>query len=134
MSLTEKFSKKERLCSRKLIEELFENGEHFYTPHFRVVWKTTDQKQESPAMVAISVTKRGFKLAVVRNLLKRRIREAYRKKKSQLYGFLTEKGINICFIMIYRSDKISDYIAIESAVHDVIQKLIFATQSGKNSK
>lgn len=134
MSLTEKFSKKERLCSRKLIEELFENGESFYTPHFRVVWKITDPKQETPAKVAFSVTKRGFKLAVARNLLKRRIREAYRKKKNQLYSFLTEKGINICFIMIYRGDKISDYIVIESAVQDVIQKLIFASHSGKNSR
>ena len=44
-----------------------------------------------PAQVAFSVSKRGFRLAVTRNLIKRRMREAYRKNKYLLYEYLAQK-------------------------------------------
>ena len=103
------FSRNERLCRTRLIEELFENGNAFYTSVFKVLWAIPDSSIPSPAQVAVSVPKRGFRHATDRNLLKRRIRESYRRRKHRLYSFLQEEGITITFILIYRSSKITDY-------------------------
>ncbi len=117
------FSRNERLCRTRQIEELFEKGNAFYTSVFKVVWAIPGSSIPSPAQVAVSVPKKGFRHATDRNLLKRRIRESYRRRKHSLYSFLREEGISVTFIMIYRSSKIEDYNAIDRAVEEVIQKL-----------
>ena len=54
----------------------------------------------SPAQVAFSVSKRGFRLAVTRNLIKRRMREAYRKNKYILYEYLASENIRL-FLLLF---------------------------------
>lgn len=123
------FSRNERLCRTRLIEELFEKGNAFYTSVFKVLWAIPDSSIPSPAQVAVSVPKRGFRHATDRNLLKRRIRESYRRRKHRLYSFLQEEGITITFILIYRSSKITDFDSIDRAVEEVIEKLCKSTSS-----
>jgi ribonuclease P protein component len=118
------FDKSERLCSLKVISGLFDDGNVFYNPLFKVVWAKSQAVIPSPAQVAFSVSKRGFKLAVTRNLIKRRIREAYRKNKSLLYEFLIKENIQLVFVVILRGNTIPDYPAIEKSIKDVISKLI----------
>jgi len=120
----ETFSKEERLCSVKTIEALFGDGKVFYTSLFKIVWNISTEDQSFPVRVAISVTKRGFRLAVTRNLIKRRIREAYRKNKHLLYDHLSAKNMKISLFIILRSDKVPDYITIEKSVKESINKLI----------
>ena len=78
------FTKEERLCRKKLIEQLFREGSSFNLYPLRFIFV----KQSPPAaivpQVLISVSKRNFKKAVDRNRLKRQIREAYRQNKSIL--------------------------------------------------
>lgn len=123
------FSRNERLCRTRLIEELFEKGNTFYNSLFKVLWAIPDSPIPFPAQLAISVPKKGFRHATDRNLLKRRIRESYRRRKHRLYSFLKEQNISITFILIYRSSKIADYDSIDRAVEEVIEKLCKSTAS-----
>lgn len=84
------FKKAERLNSKKVIDRLFkkgssETGSVFSYP-FRVLYLRAEEPTAALPAVLISVSKRQFKRAVDRNLIKRRIREAYRLNKSLLFA------------------------------------------------
>lgn len=121
---SETFRKSERLCSKKAIAELFENGNSFYSFPFQIIWIRTENELKHPAQVAISVSKKTFKKAVDRNLIRRRIREAYRKNKNMLYEFLGQKSIKIVFIIIFKDNSIPLYSGIAKSIGDTIVKLI----------
>ncbi|MNK79978.1 ribonuclease P [compost metagenome] len=101
------FRKEERLCSRKHLDLLFKNGSSFLLYPFRVSYLFIDQPADVPAQVVINVPKKRYKRAVDRNLLKRRIREAYRlNKQNQLYLPLpTDKGLLLLSIQFVGKDK-----------------------------
>ena len=62
--------KDERLCSQKLIGDLFTSGESFLSYPLKVVFLKTELSTTLPAQAAFTVSKRNFKRAVKRNLLK----------------------------------------------------------------
>jgi ribonuclease P protein component len=126
-TISETFDKTERLCSRKVISGLFESGNIFYNSLFKVVWNKSQVLLPAPAQIAFSVSKKGFKLAVTRNLIKRRMREAYRKNKNTLYDHLLSQNIQIAFVVILKGNSVPDYVSIEEALKELINKLIIQT-------
>ena len=124
MSKIYTFTKEERLCNKKLIDGLFRNGSSFLVYPFKVSWLISEIEQPYPAQVLFSVPKKRFKSAVDRNLLKRRMREAYRLNKTQfLYLPLTEKDRKIVFSVGYIGKEIADYSLIEKKMLKLLQLL-----------
>lgn len=115
--------KNERLHQRKLIEKVFSNGESFLIYPFKVVWIETDFETAYNAQFGISVSKKKFKKAVDRNLLKRRSREAYRLNKHILNDELKKQNRKIAFMLIYVSKEILTLQAIESKIILILQRL-----------
>lgn len=73
--------------------------------------------------MAVSVPKRLFKRAVDRNLLKRRIREAYRLQKPEFTEGLQKAGITVRLMIQYRGREIESYGVIEKKVTEALEKV-----------
>jgi len=116
------FKKEERLCSKKVIDQLFSEGDSFLLFPIKVLFQETSLHSKSPVQAAFSVGKRNFKLAVHRNLIKRKMREAYRLNKHQLYSELKEKQVAIFFVFI--AQNIPEYELLEKAMKKIIEKVI----------
>jgi len=116
------FKKYERLSGQKVIDTLFSDGKSFAISPFRVVWLLNQTTGISPAQILISVPKKKIKNAVDRNLVKRRIREAYRKNKDVFYEYLRSNQINCAIAVLYNSNQIADYKEIEEKIILLLQR------------
>lgn len=120
------FSKVERLTSKKQIDELFENGSSFFCHPFKVVFLVEPTVVQVPDQVLISVPKKIWKRAVDRNLIKRRIREAYRiwkvgKATAQTNQIHARRIIGF----IYTSKVLHSYVEISRSMALVLQSKKF---------
>lgn len=106
MSAAERFtlSKEERICSKKLINELFTgNGRSMTAFPLRVVFMRRTIVDDQPrAAMLVSVPKRYFKHAVDRNRVKRQVREAFRRNKSIITQNLTDdhEAVAMAFVWL----------------------------------
>lgn len=123
------FKKAERLCSKKVIEELMKKGRSFNEFPFKVIYLKTSLDTPFPVQVVVSVSKRNFKKAVTRNKLKRRIKEAYRKNKLSLYDSLTKSKEQVAVMLIYIAKTEMEYQEIESKIIVTLPKLANALKS-----
>ena len=117
------FSKEERLCGKKQINQLFEKGEKFKEVSFAVIWQETKAKSEFPAKILISIPKRNIPKANQRNMLKRLLKECYRKQKQSLYQVLFQKEKQIIFAIIYQKTEALKYNELESEINLILNRL-----------
>ena len=116
--------KEERLCSQKVLGELFTSGESFLVYPLKVVSLKTDNSQPTPVQASFAVSKRNFKRAVKRNLLKRRMREAYRLNKHNLYVDLATKNLQISIMFIFVGKEVLEYATIEKSMILAFKKVM----------
>jgi ribonuclease P protein component len=144
-----RFRRTERLKSEKVISSLFKKGHSFSCYPLRLVYtempipptssdttlpnisgcsisKSDDLAVFSPIQFSLSVSKKKFKRAVDRNVLRRRIREAYRLQKHELYIFLknneTLSEKQYAFMVIYTAKDLLPYTDIQKGIRKMIGK------------
>lgn len=115
--MPETLSKSERLCGQMSVAALFEHGKGLSAGCLRC--KYIVRPSGGPSRIVVSVPKRLFKRAVKRNLLKRRIRESYRRQKE-----LLQVPVDILFI--YTSPEVQPYEVVFAAMTDVLSSLRFS--------
>ena len=106
--------KAERLCGKTAVVSLFEAGKSISAGCLRC--KYLVRADEAPSRIVVSVPKRNFKRAVRRNLLKRRMREAYRRQKDLLVP-----SVDVLFI--YTSSEVQPYEVVYADMAKLLQAL-----------
>ena len=104
--------KEERLCGKAAIAALTGRGRWDHTAHLRCCCLRDTGTGLNRMMV--SVPKRHFKRAVKRNLLKRRIREAYRLQKD----LLESPGHDI--LVVYNCGELIEFAQIRDEVAQLL--------------
>ncbi len=121
--------KEEKLKSKKLIEQLFAEGNRIISFPLQLIFLPINHNDVFPNKVGFSVSKRTIKLAVDRNRIKRLMREVYRKNK---YLFSENTNQQYIFMFIYTSNEEIGYTDLEIALKKVCAK--FLNKTHKNEK
>ena len=119
------FNKRERIVSRKLIEQLFSKGSSFSVSVFPlriVVLETARMADDIPVQVLVSVSKRHFKHAVDRNRIKRQVREAYRHHK-QILTEKVQQEQTLVIAFIWLADELFKSATVEKSVTKLLGKV-----------
>ncbi len=116
--------KAEILSLKKIISNTFANKKSVTKFPFKVFYQINEIDTPYPAQALFTVPKRSFKKAVDRNLLRRRIKEAYRKNKHHLYHVLEDKQIQLSLIIIYIGKQKMSYEEMEQQLSVSLEKII----------
>ena len=118
------FKKSERLCSRLLIDRLFQSDSSSVSAYpIRAVFLPVATTTQTGVSILISVPKKRFHDAVDRNRVKRQIREAYRKHKHALTAQVQTTNRGLLMAFIYVSDKIESSDQIEKRMERLLEKV-----------
>lgn len=118
--------KKERLKSRKAIEQLFRDGKKLTSPPFRVFYQRQDGKG---ILLGVGVSTKQFSRATDRNRVKRLIREAWRLQKNDITArpSLQQSGLHV--FIICTATAIPAFEDVMTAMNKLIHKLLAAIES-----
>ena len=118
------FGKKEKLCSKLMMDKLFRSGGSFKEFPFRVIHIPV-QEMDVTAKVLITVPKKRFRKAVHRNKIKRQIREAYRLNKNDLLENWRQQGKYFALAFVY----IGNRIPVHSELNETMQRVLHRLKS-----
>lgn len=117
-----RFYRQERLKQKKSIQLLFSEGKTKKFFPLALYFLRYETKKYPFHQLLISVPKKHFKKSVVRNKIKRRIREAYRQHKHLMYN--KTSGLPFLLGYVYISKNVQSYKSIEEQVINSIHYLL----------
>jgi ribonuclease P protein component len=117
------FPLSERLKKRSEIATLIASGKICAEHPLRMVFMTGDHDGVSNIRVAFAVSKKKFSSAVKRNLLKRRMREAYRLNSSSLKQELLAKRFTCAVMFQYVGKEVLAFKAIQDSMVKLLSKI-----------
>ena len=120
MASTFSLPRKEKLKSKKLIDQLFVEGKSVSSFPVKLIYLKTDLT-EVPVQAGVTVPKKNFKSAVKRNHIKRLLREAYRLNKPLIFN--NTKG-NFAFLFLYLGKEVPKGTTIAKNMALVLAKFL----------
>jgi ribonuclease P protein component len=113
--------KGERLKSRKIIEELFNEGKSFSSGSIRVLYLYTENG--TVVQFGAGASTRNFKKSVDRNCIKRLLREAWRLQKSPLVDLLLKQNRKLAVFFIWSAKDLPEYKMVSDSTAKAISRL-----------
>ena len=120
-----KYRKKDKLKSKKLIEQMFNEGKMVTVYPLRLIYLKTEFDDNSTIKTGVSVSKRLHKTAVARNRIKRLLREAYRLNKPLYFN---NSSTSYAFMILYLSKDGTTFDNLNNSM-----KLLFKKFTDKTS-
>ena len=118
-------SKKERLCSRVLIDELFSGGKSVSCFPIRIVYRLyAGSESASDVSVLFNVSKKHFKRAVRRNRVKRQFREMYRHSREQVVNAVRSNGCSMTMAVVFCDDRLWNSELLSLSFDRALDKLM----------
>lgn len=111
-----------RLKSRKAIAALFEGGERLQVPLLRVRHRL-ETGRTAGVKTAFSASSRVFRRAVDRNLVKRLMREAWRRQVGPLEAGLKPGTGGLDIFLVHSGKELPVYVELYVQVGKVIESL-----------
>lgn len=137
--INQKFPKSEKLCSKKIIEELFSHQKNaksssvFVFP-FKISFllpteidQQTDKIATKPIalpQIVISVSKKNFRKSVDRNRIKRQIREIYRLAKPELFADIPPHKIPSAIGIVFVAKELQEYSFMEQRFKKAMKQVM----------
>lgn len=119
MSFT--YRKKDKLKSKKLIDQLFTDGKAITAYPLRLVYLKTEFNDGSQLKTGVSVSKRLHKTAVARNRIKRLLREAYRLNKP---NYFNNSSSTYAFMILYLSKDGTTFAKLDHSMKLLFKKFL----------
>ncbi|MFI3292172.1 MAG: ribonuclease P protein component [Rikenellaceae bacterium] len=122
----------ERLRSLGAIKRLFESGNSGFVYPIRYVWSssqldnqsdTQPDSQSNSAEVLFNVPKKFHRRANKRNLLRRRVKEAYRLQKSIILDCEGSAPRSLDIALIYSTKESRSYKTIHNALRKILEHI-----------
>ena len=113
------FPWKEKLKSKKLIEQLFAEGNSISNYPIKLIYLKTELAFDVSIQASVAVPKKNFKSAVKRNRIKRLMRESYRLNKPLVFN--NSKG-TFAFLFLYLGKKMPDYTLVNQNLIATLHK------------
>ncbi|MBQ5573356.1 MAG: ribonuclease P protein component [Bacteroidaceae bacterium] len=124
------FPKTEKLCSDKLIDRLFTEGNREIGSFpVRLVYLQVSTEEISGINILVSVSKRHFKRAVKRNRVKRQLREYYRLNNQKLKSMLATNNQGLLLALIYTDGKLWSTEKLNKRLDSAFEKLLSVLSS-----
>jgi ribonuclease P protein component len=114
--------KKERLKSRKLIDQLFNQGKSFSVFPYRIFYQHQPSLENIQA--GFGVSSRNFKKAVDRNKIKRLTREAYRIQKKSWIDEKIKNNHFYALFFVYVGKELPDFELVSRKMNQILEKLV----------
>lgn len=123
------YPNKEKLKSKKSIEQLFTTGQSVSAFPLRLVYLPTVFHDGVLIKTGVSVSKRHFKTAVDRNRIKRLMREAYRLHKAVYFNNINTP---YAFMILYIGREKATLAKIETQMKHLFEKFSNKVSAEKN--
>ncbi|RYD82676.1 MAG: hypothetical protein EOP53_03040 [Sphingobacteriales bacterium] len=120
------FSKGEKLCTEKIISDIFSRRLTKSAFSFPVlaIWRYQELPTPFPAQILFSVPKKKIKQANQRNRIRRQMREIYRLQKNMLYDSLSLQRLQCAVVIVYNAQESIPFAQLENAFKEVIGKVL----------
>ncbi|MEX1190360.1 MAG: ribonuclease P protein component [Brumimicrobium sp.] len=126
--MDERLGKAYKLCSKKVIDDLFKNGHQIKQYPFILQFDYALLPTKKKFQIVTSVPKRIHKKAVQRNRIKRLMREVIRKKKHLIEENFSSDEKQLALFLIYTGKKEESYSLLLNKIEVLFERLMNAEE------